>query len=199
MLRVALTGGIATGKSYCLGQFGKLGAAVIDADLLARDAVARDTPGLRAVVARFGQEMLSEDGSLNRAALARVVFADSRARGDLEAIIHPEVYQRIREWLANLGSGVRTAIADIPLLFESGHHHDYDRIVVAACEPPEQVRRMIARNGLTEAEALARLAAQWPIDEKVARANYVIRTDAGFAETERQVKDVYERLVAERS
>jgi dephospho-CoA kinase len=199
MLRVALTGGIATGKSYCLGQFGKLGAAVIDADLLARDAVARDTPGLRAVVARFGQEMLSEDGSLNRAALARVVFADSRARGDLEAIIHPEVYQRIREWLANLGSGVRIAIADIPLLFESGHHHDYDRIVVAACEPPEQARRMIARNGLTEAEALARLAAQWPIDEKVARANYVIRTDAGFAETERQVKDVYERLVAERS
>ena len=142
MLRVALTGGIATGKSYCLGQFGKLGAAIIDADLLARDAVARGTPGLRAVVARFGQEMLSEDGSLNRAALAGVVFADNRARGDLEAIIHPEVYQRIREWLANLGSGVRTAIADIPLLFESGHHHDYDRIVVAACEPPEQVRRM---------------------------------------------------------
>jgi dephospho-CoA kinase len=101
MLRVALTGGIATGKSYCLGQFQKLGAAVIDADLLARDAVARDTPGLRAVVARFGQGMLSEDGTLNRAALARVVFTDSRARGDLEAIIHPEIYQRIREWLAN--------------------------------------------------------------------------------------------------
>lgn len=197
MLRVALTGGIATGKSYCLAQFGKLGAAVIDADLLAREAVGRDTPGLRAIVARFGQPMLADDGSLNRAALARVVFADSRARGDLEAIIHPEVYQRIREWLANLGSGVRIAIADIPLLFESGHHHDYDRVVVAACEPPEQVRRMIARNGLTESEALARLAAQWPIAEKVARANYVIRTDAGFAETERQVRDVYERLLAD--
>jgi dephospho-CoA kinase len=197
MLRVALTGGIATGKSYCLGQFEKLGAAVIDADLLARDAVARDTPGLRAVVARFGQAMLSADGTLNRAALARVVFTDSRARGDLEAIVHPEVYQRIREWLANLGSGVRIAIADIPLLFESGHHHDYDRVVVAACEPLEQVRRMIARNGLTESEALARLAAQWPIGEKVARASYVIRTDAGFAETDRQVKDVYERLLAD--
>jgi len=197
MLRVALTGGIATGKSYCLAQFEKLGAAVIDADLLAREAVGRDTPGLRAIVARFGQPMLADDGSLNRAALARVVFADSRARGDLEAIIHPEVHQRIREWLANLGSGVRIAIADIPLLFESGHHHDYDRVVVAACEPPEQVRRMIARNGLTESEALARLAAQWPIGEKVARANYVIRTDAGFAETERQVRDVYERLLAD--
>jgi dephospho-CoA kinase len=197
MLRVALTGGIATGKSYCLAQFEKLGAAVIDADLLARHAVAKDTPGLRAIAARFGESMLAEDGSLNRAALARVVFADSRARGDLEAIIHPEVYQRIREWLANLGSGVRIAIADIPLLFESGHHHDYDRVVVAACEPPEQVRRMIARNGLTESEALARLAAQWPIAEKVTRANYVIRTDAGFADTERQVKDVYERLLAD--
>jgi dephospho-CoA kinase len=197
MLRVALTGGIATGKSYCLRQFELLGAAVIDADALSRDAVAKDTPGLRAIVTRFGPTMLSADGTLDRAALARIVFADSRARGDLEAIVHPEVYQRIREWLANLGSGTAIAIADIPLLFESGHHHDYDRVVVAACEPQEQVRRMVARNGLSEVDALARLAAQWPIAEKIARAHYVIRTDSGFAETDRQVKDVYDRLMAD--
>ena len=124
MLRVALTGGIATGKSYCLRQFERLGAAVIDADVLAREAVAKDTPGLRAIVIRFGPAIVSPDGTLDRAALGRIVFADSRARGDLEAIVHPEVYQRIREWLANLGAGIAIAIADIPLLFESGHHHD---------------------------------------------------------------------------
>ncbi len=143
MLRVALTGGIATGKSYCLRQFERLGAAVIDADVLAREAVAKDTPGLRAIVTRFGPAIVSPDGTLDRAALGRVVFADSRARGDLEAIVHPEVYQRIREWLANLGAGIPIAIADIPLLFESGHHHDYDRVVVAACAPQEQIRRMV--------------------------------------------------------
>ncbi len=197
MLRVALTGGIATGKSYCLRQFERLGAAVIDADVLAREAVAKDTPGLRAIVIRFGPAIVSPDGTLDRAALGRIVFADSRARGDLEAIVHPEVYQRIREWLANLGAGIPIAIADIPLLFESGHHHDYDRVVVAACAPQEQIRRMAERNALSEAEALARLAAQWPIAEKIARANYVIRTDSGFAETDRQVKDVYDWLMAD--
>jgi dephospho-CoA kinase len=197
MLRVALTGGIATGKSYCLRQFERLGAAVIDADVLAREAVAKDTPGLRAIVIRFGPAIVSPDGTLDRAALGRGVFADSRARGDLEAIVHPEVYQRIREWLANLGAGIPIAIADIPLLFESGHHHDYDRVVVAACAPEEQVRRMTERNALSEAEALLRLAAQWPIAEKIARANYVIRTDSGFAETDRQVKDVYDWLMAD--
>jgi len=197
MLRVALTGGIATGKSYCLRQFERLGAAVIDADVLAREAVAKDTPGLRAIVTRFGPAIVSPDGTLDRAALGRVVFADNRARGDLEAIVHPEVYQRIREWLANLGAGIPIAIADIPLLFESGHHHDYDRVVVAACAPQEQIRRMADRNALSEAEALARLAAQWPIAEKISRAHYVIRTDSGFAETDRQVKDVYDRLRAD--
>ena len=197
MLRVALTGGIATGKSYCLRQFERLGAAVIDADVLAREAVAKDTPGLRAIVTRFGPAIVSPDGTLDRAALGRVVFADNRARGDLEAIVHPEVYQRIREWLANLGAGIPIAIADIPLLFESGHHHDYDRVVVAACALEEQIRRMADRNALSEAEALARLAAQWPIAEKISRAHYVIRTDNGFAETDRQVKDVYDRLRAD--
>ena len=145
MLRVALTGGIATGKSYCLRQFERLGARRHRRRRRSRARRSRkDTPGLRAIVTplRPGTS-LSPDGTLDRAALGRIVFADSRARGDLEAIVHPEVYQRIREWLANLASGTRVAIADIPLLFETGHHHDFDRVVVAACAPQEQIRRMV--------------------------------------------------------
>ena len=196
MVRVALTGGIATGKSYCLHGFEGLGAASIDADLLARQVVARDTPALAAIASRFGRDVLLPDGSLNRSALGRIVFGDQRARSDLESIVHPEIYRHIREWFANLPSSVGVAIADIPLVFETGHQHDFDRIVVTACEPQEQIRRMIDRNGLGETEARARLAAQWPIAEKIARAHYVIRTDGTFEETDRQVAEVFRQLVA---
>jgi dephospho-CoA kinase len=160
VLRVALTGGIATGKSYCLSRFAALGAATIDADALARDAVAVGSPGLAAVVAAFGQGILAEDGSLNRAALGRVVFTDSRARAALEAIVHPDVYRRIREWFANLPSPARVAIADIPLVFETGHNHDFDAVIVAACKPEEQLRRVMARDELSDSDARARIAAQ---------------------------------------
>ena len=195
MLRVALTGGIATGKSYCLGRFAAHGVPTIDADVLAREAVAPGTPGLAAVSARFGAGVLAADGSLDRPALGRVVFADARARAALEAILHPDVYRRIREWFANLPAATRVAMADIPLVFETGHNHDFDKVVVAACHPEEQVRRVIARDNLSDAAARARLAAQWPIDEKVKRADRVIWTDRGFAETDRQIAEVVEGLL----
>ena len=194
MLRAALTGGIATGKSYCLQHFAEIGVPVADADRLARQAVTPGSPGLRAVVERFGPEVLTADGSLDRPALGRIVFDDARARAALEAIIHPEVYRHIREWFANLPPGTRVAMADIPLVFETGHNHDFDAVVVAACSPEEQVSRVMARDGLSERDARARLAAQWPIEEKVKRADYVIWTDRGFAETDRQVQEVYQRL-----
>ena len=197
MVRVALTGGIATGKSYCLSRFASLGAAVIDADRLARDAVASGSRALDAIVARFGSSMLRADGTLDRSALARVVFSDRAARADLEAIVHPEVYRRIGEWLATLPSGTRIAIADIPLLFETGHTHDFDRVVVVACEPGEQLRRLMSRDGLTEQDARARLDAQWPIAEKEARADYVIRTDGSVSDTDAEVHTVYEALLAD--
>jgi dephospho-CoA kinase len=198
VLRVALTGGIATGKSYCLQRFVARGAAAIDADLLAREAVAAGTPGLRAVVERFGSGVLAADGTLDRPALGRVVFADTRARAALEAIVHPEVYRHIREWYANLAPVTAVAIADIPLLFETGHHHDFDQVIVAACPPEEQVSRVMARDGLDAAAARARVAAQWPIAEKVARASHVIWTNRGFEETDRQVAHVYDALRAAR-
>ena len=198
MHRVALTGGIATGKSYCLARFAELGAATIDADLLAREAVAPGSPGLRAVADRFGAGVLAPDGSLDRAALGRIVFADPKARASLEAIVHPDVYRRIQEWYANLPSGTAVAIADIPLVFETGHHYDFDGVIVAACDPEEQVRRVMARDGFSQPDARARLAAQWPIGEKVARATHVIWTDRGFGETNRQVAEIYDTLAAAR-
>jgi dephospho-CoA kinase len=198
MLRVALTGGIATGKSYCLVHFAELGVPVVDADRLAREAVTPGSPGLRAVVERFGREVLAADGSLDRPALGRIVFRDPRARAALEAIIHPEVYRHIREWFANLPPGTRVAMADIPLVFETGHNHDFDAVVVAACSSDEQVRRVMTRDGLSERDARARLAAQWPIEEKVKRADYTIWTDREFSDTDKQIAEVYQRLLIDR-
>jgi dephospho-CoA kinase len=197
MLRVALTGGIATGKSYCLARFAGLGVPVVDADVLAREAVKPGSAGLRAVVDRFGPGVLGADGALDRPALGRIVFGDGKARAALEAIVHPEVYRHIREWFANLPPGTRVAIADIPLVFETGHNHDFDAVIVAACDPEEQVRRVMARDNLSAADARARLAAQWPIAEKVKRAQQVIWTDRGFADTDGQIETVYARLMAE--
>jgi dephospho-CoA kinase len=197
MLRAALTGGIATGKSFCLARFAALGVPVIDADALARDAVVRGSPALVAIADRFGPGVLLADGSLDRGAMARIVFADRTARADLEAIVHPDVYRRIREWLANLPAQTAIAIADIPLLLETGHEHEFDRVIVCACDPAEQVRRIVARDALSEADARARLAAQWPIEEKVARADYVIDTGGTSVDTERQIRITYEKLKAE--
>jgi dephospho-CoA kinase len=196
MLRIALTGGIATGKSYCTAAFGHMGVAVIDADVLAREAVAPGTRGLDAVASRFGPAVIAADGSLDRPALGRIVFSDAKARRDLEAIVHPEVYRRIRDWFANLPARTRLALADIPLLFETGQQHDFDTVIVCACAPAEQLRRLVGRDGLSEADARARIAAQLPIHEKAARADYVIWTDRGFAETDAQVRTVFEVLNA---
>lgn len=198
MVRAALTGGIATGKSYCIARFAARGVPIIDADTLAREAVAPGSPGLAAVAERFGAGVLLPGGDLDRTALARIIFSDRAARADLEAIIHPEVYRKVRDWFARLPLTTRVAIADIPLVFETGHNHEFDAIIVAACEPAVQLARLMARDGLSDQDARARLAAQWPIDEKVARADYVIRTDGTFADTDTQVKTVFEMLEGRR-
>jgi dephospho-CoA kinase len=195
MRRVALTGGIATGKSHVLAQFAQLGVPTIDADKLARDVVAQGTPEFNAVVSRFGRDVLDDSGALNRRSLASIVFSDPAARRDLEAIIHPAVRRAIDEWFASLGgSEPGFGIADIPLLYETGRHGDFDVVIVTACNPAMQLTRVMARDGSTEAEARARIAAQLPIDDKVRRADYVITTDGTFDETNRHVRDVFEQL-----
>jgi len=203
-LRVALTGGIATGKSACLRRFAEHGAAVLDADRLARIAVEPGTPGLAAVVARFGRSVLTADDTLDRTALGRIVFADPAARRDLESIVHPTVYAAIEAWFADLGAATshadqakpRLGIVDIPLLFETGRHTDFDRVVVAACRPDQQVTRLMARDGLDEAAARARIAAQWPIDEKARLADFVIDTSGTLDDTIARTDAVWEQLLS---
>jgi dephospho-CoA kinase len=193
--RIGLTGGIATGKSYVRAKFEELGVPTIDADILARQAVAPGTEGLTGVVTRFGTGVLDAAGALDRRKLAQIVFADAAARRDLEAIIHPFVRAQADAWFRAIDPDRHPiAIADIPLLYETGSDKLYESVIVTACASDEQVRRIVARDHVTDVEARQRLAAQIPIEEKVRRADYVIRTDGSYAETDEQVRDVLVRL-----
>jgi dephospho-CoA kinase len=202
VLRVGLTGGIATGKSYCLRGFAALGAPVLDADVLAREAVTPGSEGLAAVVHRFGSDILGPAGALDRSALARMIFADADARRDLEAIVHPFVYQGIAEWFAALDAATASSgaeaeafgVADVPLLFESGGAARFDRVIVAACPAVQQIARLRARDGLSDEDARRRMAAQWPIETKRRLADLVIETSGTLAETDAQVERVGRQL-----
>ena len=195
MTRIALTGGIATGKSYVRTRLEALGVPAIDADRLAHGAIAPGTPGLAAVVARFGDGVLGADGQIDRAALGAIVFADERARQDLEAIVHPVVRRAIDDWFASLAPDTPFAVAEIPLLYENGRDREFAAVIVAACEPSRQVERLLARGGLDAKAARQRLAAQLPIEEKVRRAAYVVKTDGSFADTDAQVRAVHDQLL----
>jgi len=196
-LRVALTGGIATGKSYCLAKFASLGVPTIDADRLAHSAVDPGSAALASVARRFGSGLLQPDGRLDRAALARLVFADASARRDLEQIIHPVVYAGIESWFSTL-TGKPFGVADVPLLFETGRDADFDRVIVTTCSPEQQLERLKTRGGLSEAEARQRLAAQLPLAEKVRRAAHVIDTSGTFEETDRQIDQIVSSISAMR-
>ena len=195
MKRVALTGGIATGKSHVRAEFERLGVPTIDADKLARDAVADGSPGLEAVINRFGRGVLDATGALDRRKLGAIAFGDQAARHDLERIIHPLVRARTDEWFAGLAPSVLFAIADIPLLYETGRERDFDEVIVTVCEPETQLRRVMHRDSVTEAEARQRLAAQLPTAEKARRADHVISTEGSVEETNQQVRRVYDLLV----
>jgi len=195
MLSVALTGGIGTGKSVALARFAELGTPVVEADALAHDAIAPGTPGAAAVSQRFGEGVIGPDGRVDRVRLGALVFDDRQARRDLEAIVHPAVYRAIDQWMRTQeASGARMAIAEIPLLFETGHEGDFACVVVTACGSDEQVRRAMARSNLSEPEVRRRIAAQGPLDDKVRRADYVIRTDGTVGETRLRAAAVWDAL-----
>lgn len=193
-LRVALTGGIATGKSTCLAAFAALGVPTVDADVLARDVVRAGTPGFDRVVSHFGRLVVAPDGQLDRAELGRLVFADANERRALEGIVHPAIYDAVELWYRR--QHAPAAIADIPLLYETHHERDFALVIVVACSPEMQIDRLRARNGLSDADARARLAAQWPIALKIERADFVIDTSGTFEDTDRQVVEIYERVLA---
>jgi dephospho-CoA kinase len=195
MKRVALTGGIATGKSVVRGELERLGVPTIDADVLARDVVAPGTPGLAAIVARFGDGVLDDRRELDRRKLGATVFADEEARRDLERIVHPAVRAVIDAWLDSMERQKKTiAVAVIPLLYETGREHEFDVVVTTACVADEQLRRVMARDGLSELQAKQRIAAQLSTEEKVSRADYTIWTDGTYDETRRHVVDTLEQL-----
>ncbi len=195
MLRVALTGGIATGKSYVLEQFRDRGVPCLDADALAHGVTSAGTEATSAIAARFGDDVLAADGAVDRAKLGRIVFGDPAARRELEAIVHPAVYRAIVSGLRGfeLLGGYALAVVDVPLLFETGRDGDFDRVIVTVCPPAMQIARLVTR-GMSDEDARQRLAAQWPTVEKVSRADFVIRTDGTFEETDRQVDEVYRTL-----
>jgi dephospho-CoA kinase len=198
MLKVALTGGIATGKSHVLECFRERGASCLDADALAHGVTAEGTEATRAIGERFGQDILDRSGAVDRARLAAIVFADETARRDLEAIVHPAVYRAITAGLRafELLGGSPIAIVDIPLLYETGHAADFDRVIATVCLPASQMARLINR-GLRETEARQRLAAQMPAIDKAARADFVVHTDGTFAETDAQVEQIWNELKSE--
>ena len=195
-IRAALTGGIASGKSYVLARIASRNIPTVDADALVHEALAAGSPAVARVAARFGRAVLADDGSIDRKALGQLVFADPRSRTDLESLLHPEVFRRINQWFGALvgapesREAVPFAVADIPLLFETRHEGLFDRVIVTICSPGRQLERMMLRDGLTREEAGRRLHAQWPIEDKARLAHYVIDTNGTFEESDTQVNRV---------
>ncbi len=196
MLTVGLTGGIATGKSYVLAVLRELGCEVSDADTLAHQAVEPGKPAYQDIVNAFGPGVLNEDGTINRAALGGLVFADTAKRERLNAIVHPRVYEAQAEWLAAVAARDPNAIAvlDAALIIETGSYKRFDKVVVVWCEPELQLERLMARNNLPREQAEARIAAQMPSEEKLKYADFAINTSLGFEDTRRQVEELYAKL-----
>jgi dephospho-CoA kinase len=194
MLKIALTGGIATGKSYVLDRFRRLGTACLDADALAHGVMSAGTEAAQAIAARFGAGMLDATGAVDRGKLGPLVFADAGARRDLEAIVHPGVHRAIDAGIRAFElTGARVVVVDIPLLYEVGAERRFDKVIATVCPPAVQIARLRER-GLTAEEARQRLAAQMPAEEKAARADFVIRTDGTFEETAAQVEQLWQQL-----
>ena len=178
MRLIGLTGGIATGKSSFAAALRAAGAPVLDADQLARAAVAKGTPGLASLVAEFGSDILTTTGDLDRRRMGARVFADPEERARLEAIVHPAVRALFRAERDRLSAeGHSLAFYDVPLLYEAGLANEVELVVVVWAPRASQLARLAARDGLSAEEAAARLAAQLPIDDKAARADVVVLND----------------------
>lgn len=194
-VRVGLTGGIASGKSTVSAILAELGAIVIDADALAREVVARGTPGLEAVVAEFGAGLLTPEGDLDRPAMGALVFGDAEARKRLEAIIHPLVHQRSAQLEAEAPADA-VVVHDIPLLAEVGRAGSFDAVVVVDAPAELQVSRMVDDRGWSREEAESRIAAQASREDRLAIATHVVDNTGTLDELRRRVEQVYAELAA---
>ncbi len=192
-MRIGLTGGVASGKSSVSAILRELGAIVIDADQLAREVVAKGTPGLQQVVEAFGPGVLTADGDLDRAKVGSIVFADEDRRRVLEAIVHPLVFERIVE-LEEAAAGADLVVHDIPLLAESGRAETFDAVIVVDAPPEVQVERMVRDRGWTTEEAEARIGAQASREDRRAVATYVIDNTGTLDDLRQRVTEVVEEL-----
>jgi dephospho-CoA kinase len=194
---IGLTGGIASGKSTTARLLRDLGAHVVDADQLARDVVMPGQPALAEIARAFGPEVITPEGTLDRKRLGAVVFGDADKRRRLEAITHPRIAILTQERLAGLrAEGLPVAVYEAALLVENGTHRGLDGLIVTRCDDETQLQRIVERDGLSREEARARIAAQLPLAQKVAAADWVIDTCGPIAETQKQVAKVWAEILA---
>jgi dephospho-CoA kinase len=197
MLTVGLTGGIAVGKSTVMRTFAELGAVCFDADAIARSVVEPGRPALAAVVRAFGPSVLADDGTLDRAALGEIVFANPERRRELEAILHPPIIaeqDRLIDEVRATSPGA-IVIVDAALMIESGGYRRFDQLVVVHCAPEVQRQRLMARNGIAPEEADRRIAAQMPQDEKLKYATLAIDTGGTLDDTRQRTEAAWRELV----
>ena len=196
MLKVGLTGSIAVGKSFVCSVLREHGCHVLDADLTAREVVAKGSAGFRSVVQHFGSKILTEFGDLDRKKLGAIVFADQEKRELLNSIIHPLVFESQDRWLKAVESNDPDGIAvvDAALMIESGGYKRFDKIIVVWCEPAIQLERLMLRDGLAGAEAKMRIESQMPQEEKKRLADFLIDTSGGFEETRSRTAEIVQQL-----
>ena len=197
MLTIALTGGIACGKSTVSAMLAQLGASIIDADQISRSLTAPGGPALPAIRQAFGDGVFHADGTLNRPALSAVVFADAQAIQQLNAITHPLVQQQMEAQLETCRkNGAQIVILDVPLLFEANMQHMGDLVACVTAPEDIQIARMKSRNGYSREEALSRIRSQMPVGEKAARSDVVIDTNVPLEQLERNVQRLYQGWMA---
>ena len=196
MLKVGLTGSIAVGKSFVCDVFLELGVFVLDADQTAREVVAPNSNGLKAIIEHFGTGVLQPDGELDRAKLGAIVFADAAARQVLNSIVHPLVFEKQNEWLREreLENTDAICIFDAALMIESGSWKRFDKIIVVWCEPLIQLKRLMLRNNLNKDQAIARIKSQMPQEEKKQFADFLIDTTDGFESARKQTQEIFYQL-----
>ncbi len=195
MLVIGLTGGIGCGKTTVASILRDLGARVVDADEVAREVLAVGSPVLAQVAARFGREVLREDGSLDRQRLADIVFRDRQALADLNAITHPPIIALIRERIREArGEGVRVLVVDAPLLLEAGMGAMVDEVWVVTCSREQQIERLCRRTGMSPREAEERLRAQMPLEEKARLAHRIISNQGSLVDLRARLKELWRNL-----
>jgi dephospho-CoA kinase len=195
MLRVGLTGGIASGKSTVAAMLRELDCPVLDADPLGHELLEQGQDAYNEVVREFGKEVLDSYDNVDRSKLGHIIFADAQKRTRLNQILHPRILDVVRKWFAALGQtgGPELAVVEAALIIEAAYNKELDRVIVCWCPPEQQLQRLVER-GLTAEQAKLRIAAQMPIDEKRRLGDEEIDCSGSLQETERQVMEVVKRL-----